>query len=140
MYTISDKVKAGFDELFYGGCCDDENTLKTIKETYEKFGYLCDTHTAVAVNVYNGYVEATGDKTATIIASTASPYKFSASVLSAFGEEIPQEEFDAVDLLNKKTKTEIPAPLLALKNAKVRFSEICEKDKIKEFVLDYLNI
>ncbi len=140
MYTVSAKVKAGFDELFYGGCCDDENTLKTIKETYEKFGYLCDTHTAVAVNVYNGYVEATGDKTATVIASTASPYKFSASVLSAFGEEIPEEEFDAVDLLNKKTKTEIPDPLLALKNAKVRFSEICEKDKIKEFVLDYLKI
>ena len=52
-YTVSEKVKARFDELFYGGCCDDEETLKTIKDTYDEFSYLCDTHTAVAVKVYN---------------------------------------------------------------------------------------
>ncbi len=140
MYTVSDKVKARFSELFYGGCCDDENTLKTIEETWEKFGYLCDTHTAVAVNVYNNYVNETGDNTETVIASTASPYKFCASVLSAFGEKAPEKEFDAVDLLNAKTGVKIPEPLLALKDAKVRFTDICEKDKIKDFVLDYLKI
>ena len=139
-YTVSEKVKARFDDLFHGGCCDDESTLKTIKETYDKYGYLCDTHTAVAVNVYNDYVQKTGDKTPTVIASTASPYKFCASVLSAFGESAPAEEFDAVDLLNAKTGVEIPEPLLALKNAKVRFTDVCEKDKIKDFVLGYLGI
>ena len=139
-YTVRDKVKARFDELFFGGCCDDENTLKTIRETYEKEGYLCDTHTAVAVSVYNDYVNKTGDKTITVIASTASPYKFCASVLSAFGEEAPEQEFDAVDLLNAKTGVKIPEPLLALKNAKVRFTDVCEKDKIKDYVLSYLKI
>ena len=140
MYTVSDKVKARFNELFYGGCCDDESTLKTIKETWEKFGYLCDTHTAVAVNVYNSYVKETGDNTQTVIASTASPYKFCASVLSAFQEKAPEKEFDAVDLLSAKTGVKIPEPLLALKDAKVRFTDICEKDKIEDFVLNYLKI
>ncbi len=139
-FTVTDEVKARLDDIFYGGCCNDEQTLNTIKETYEKYGYLCDTHTAVAVNVYNNYVKKTGDDRVTVIASTASPYKFSASVLSAFGEKAPKQEFDAVDLLNAKTGAAVPAPLAQLKKAQVRFNDVCEKEDIKNTVLGYLNI
>lgn len=139
-FTVNEKVKTRLDDVFFGGCCDDKNTLATIKETYEKYGYLCDTHTAVAVAVYNDYVKTTGDNTVTVIASTASPYKFSASVLSSFGENAPKEEFDAVDMLNDITGASIPAPLKALKQATVRFNDVCEKADIKNTVLGYLNI
>ncbi len=139
-FTVTDTVKARLDEIFYGGCCDDEQTLRTIKETYNKYGYLCDTHTAVAVSVYNNYVKETADDTVTVIASTASPYKFSASVLSAFGESAPEQEFDAVDMLNAKTEVVVPQPLSDLKKATVRFRDICEKENIKNTVLGYLNI
>ena len=139
-FTVSDAVKLRLDEIFYGGCCDDKQTLETIKETFEKYGYLCDTHTAVAVSVHNDYVKKTGDNTLTVIASTASPYKFSASVLSAFGEKAPEQEFDAVDMLNSKTDVAIPEPLNQLKKATVRFRDVCEKQDIKNTVLGYLNI
>ena len=82
-YEVSDDVKAVINEKFYGGFCDDKNTEATIHEMFEQDKYLCDTHTAVAINVYKQYVEETGDKTPSVIASTASPYKFSKAVLEA---------------------------------------------------------
>ena len=86
-YEVSDDVKKALSEEFCAGFCDDEQTKATIKEIYDKYSYTCDTHTAVAVKVYEDYKKATGDDTVTVIASTASPYKFSGSVLSAIGAE-----------------------------------------------------
>ena len=86
-YTVDDDVKAKLDSLFFGGFCDDEGTKKTIQYFYENENYLADTHTAVALDVYRQYVEKTGDKTPAVIASTASPYKFSKSVLTAVTDE-----------------------------------------------------
>lgn len=62
-YEVSDDVKAVINDKFYGGFCDDKNTEATIHEMFEQDRYLCDTHTAVAINVYKQYVEETGDKT-----------------------------------------------------------------------------
>ena len=140
-YTVDEDVKAKLDKYFWGGFCDDENTQKTIKDLYENENYLCDTHTAVAVNVYQQYVSETGDNTPVILASTASPYKFAQSVLTAVTDEkLPEDEFAMVDELSAKTKTAIPAPLAALKNAEVRFTFECEVDEMPKAVLDSLGI
>lgn len=140
-YSVDAEVKAKIDELFFGGFCDDENTQKTIRELYKNENYLADTHTAVAVNVYHQYVEKTGDNTPTVIASTASPYKFSKSVLEAVtDEQLPEDEFAMVDELSAKTKTAVPAPLASLKDAKVRFETECEVDEMPQTVLDSLSI
>ena len=141
-YSVDEDVKAKITNLFAGGFCDDDKTKATIDEFFNKYGYLCDTHTAVAVNVYKEYVEKTGDRTTVIIDSTASPYKFSGSVLKAIagGEELPDDEFEMVDLLNKKTGTDVPKPLAALKDKETRFTKVVNADEMPEFVLTALGV
>ena len=139
-FEVSDKVKAGMKELFYGNYSDDCETVKTIAGVYNKYGYLCDTHTAVAISVYGKYVADTGDNRPAVIASTASPYKFSKSVLSAISEDIPQDEFAVIDALHKATDTDIPAPIAALRDKKARFNEVIDKSQLEKVVIETLGI
>lgn len=139
-FTVSDEIKAKMSDLFWGGCCDDNATLDTIKSLFDEYGYLCDTHTAVAMNVYKQYVEKTGDDIPTVIASTASPYKFASSVLSAVSDKKGDSEFDTVRVLSEVTKTEIPKPIEELESATVRFKEICEKQDMLNAVYSALGI
>ncbi len=140
-YEVCDKVKGLISDLFDAGCCDDSETAATISETY-KNGYLCDTHTAVAVKVYEEYVKATGDKTETVIASTANPYKFSAAVLKAVKGEIPEDadEFEQVDLLKEATGEECPEQLGSLKGKTPRFTDCCDKQDMIDMVYKMLGI
>ena len=140
-YEVCDTVKGLIAELFDAGCCDDEKTAETIKAVYDD-GYLCDTHTAVAVKVYEEYVKATGDKTETVIASTANPYKFSAAVLKAVKGEIPADadEFEQVDLLREATGEECPEQLATLKGKTPRFTDCCEKQEMIDMVYRMLGI
>ena len=140
-YEVTDEVKALLKESFVGGCCDDEETKATIAEVYKKYSYTLDTHTAVAVKVYEDYKKATGDTTRTIIASTASPYKFSASVLEALeGKECTLDEFDMVDRLHELSQYEIPEALAELKNKEIRFAGSVEKTEMKDFVFKTLGV
>ncbi len=139
-FTVSGEIKAKMNELFFGGCCDDEGTLKTINKYFDEYGYLIDTHTAVALNVYEQYLNATGDDRPTVIASTASPYKFANSVLTAVSDQKGENEFDTVRILSKVTSTEIPAPINALENATVRFKDIREKEDMLDAVYEALGI
>ena len=139
-FTVDGDIKKGLDELFWAGCCDDNATLETINKYFGEYSYLADTHTAVALNVYNQYVAETGDDRQTVIASTASPYKFSNSVLSAVTDQKADSEFGNVRLLSEITATEIPEPIKALENATVRFKEICEKDEMLDAVYSALGI
>lgn len=139
-YEVSDSVKEMLKEEFYAGCCDDVQTKECIKEIYDKYSYTCDTHTAVAVKVYEDYKAATGDVTKTIIASTASPYKFSGSVLDAMGIDTDSDEFELVEKLAKASKIPVPASLAKLKNKDIRFKEIIDKTEMKEFVFKNLGI
>ena len=140
-YEVPKSVLAALQETFAAGCCDDTATKKTIKETYEKYNYLCDTHTAVAVNVANEYIARTGDKTPTVIASTANPYKFSKSVLSAVKENVSStDEFSMVDELNEFTGVPVPAQLASLKGKTPRFNNVADKDDMPRVVLDMLGI
>ena len=139
-YTINDEVKALVTDLFDAGCCDDKETAQTIADTY-KDGYLLDTHTAVAVKVYDDYVKATGDNKETIIASTANPYKFSAAVLGAVAE-VPADadEFRQVELLGETTGEECPPQLAGLKGSTPRFTDCCDKEDMINMVYQMLSI
>ncbi len=140
-YTVSNEVKNKISELFVGGCCTDEETLATIKSTFDKYSYLCDTHTAVAVKVYEDYYKKTGDLTKTVIVSTASPYKFAGDVLSAISPDASAEdEFAVIDILENATETKAPAQLKELKNKEVRFKNTCDKEDMKKVVLEGLKI
>lgn len=141
-YAVDEEVKNIIGSVFCGGCCNDEQTKATIRELYNESGYLCDTHTAVAVKVYNDYVAKTADKTPAVIASTASPYKFSKAVLEAVmpNEKLPEDDFAMVDELNAMTKVDVPAPLAALKDKEARFNNITKVENMPEFVLNSLEI
>ena len=141
-YEVTDAVKAKMSELFYGGFCDDAATKATIAEIYQKYGYTCDTHTAVAVKVYEDYRKETGDTTKTLIASTASPFKFSASVLDALGKKPAEatDEYDMVEILHEASGLDIPASLAALKTKPRRFEGSIDKTEMQQFVLQELHL
>lgn len=141
-YQVTDEVKEKINSLFYGGYCNDNDTKETISKMFKEENYLCDTHTAVAVEVYDKYVSETGDKTPTVLASTASPYKFSNAVLTAIndGKDLPDNEFDMVDMLNDITGVAVPTPLAILKNKASRFSDVCKSKEMPEYVLKSLGV
>lgn len=140
-YTVSDGVLSQVKLLFAAGCCDDTATKDTISEIFKEKSYLCDTHTAVAMNVYKNYKEETEDNTPAVIASTANPYKFSASVLSAVEDDVKAEnEFDMVEELYEKSGEPVPPQLASLKGKTPRFTSVCKKENMKQVVFDMLGI
>lgn len=140
-YTLTKTMQNKITNLFWGGCCDDYFTKVQIWKTFAENDYTLDTHTAVAVDVYKQYVSETGDTTKTIIASTASPYKFNDSVLSALGVEIDgKNEFELLDLLKEKSETDIPKSLAELEGKEIRFSEIIDSDKMYDAIKSALKI
>ena len=140
-YTVTDDVESKIKELFAAGCCDDVETKATIGKVFAEKKYLCDTHTAVAVKVYDDYKTKTGDVTPTVIASTANPYKFSASVLSAITDSIKADnEFDMVEELFEKSGEPVPSQLATLKGKTPRFTGVCKKEDMKQVVFDMLGI
>lgn len=140
-YEVSDEIKQKIKSLFYGGFCDDAKTKATINSLFTQQNYLCDTHTSVAVSVYDKYIYETGDKTPAVIVSTASPYKFSKAVLEALDNgTLPENEFDMVDRLYDLTKSNVPVPLSSLKGKQIRFNNVTEKDKMQNVVLRALGI
>lgn len=139
-YTVDAATADAVRALFYGGCCDDQETVEVIRNTFEKDGYLCDTHTAVAVGVYEQYLKETGDNTPAVIASTASPYKFPDSVLDAFDCEKPADPFAEAELLAKLSNTKIPAPITALRTKPVRFENTCAAADMADFVRETVRV
>lgn len=142
VYDISADMLTKIKSIFAAGYCDDAQTKATIAATFKDRGYLCDTHTAVAVHVYEKYRCATGDKTPTVIASTASPFKFSASVLAALKTDVATQgdEFAMLDELAEFTQTACPRQLTGLKEKPVRFKDLCTKESMAQSVLNMLKI
>ena len=135
-YEVNDEVKNVLREEFFACYCDYDQTKKTIREIYEKYSYTCDTHTAVAVKVYEDYKNKTGDMTKTLIASTASPYKFSSSVLEAIeGSNSELDEYEMVDRLAELSKLPIPSSLAELKNKERIFKDSIGKAEMNDYVL-----
>ncbi len=142
-YEINDDVKKKMQELFSAGCCGDAETMATIKKCALENDYVLDTHTAVAKAVYDKYVEETGDKTKTVIASTASPFKFNQNVLIALEDHtavVGKDEFTLLQELSEKSNMRIPKSLYELKDKSVAFDLVCEKDEMQQIVSDFLMV
>ena len=138
-YQISPELTAKLQQEFFGGFCDDKMTEETIARMFKKHHYLCDTHTAVAVNVFEQYREKTGDAKPCVIASTASPYKFAASVLPAVcSGKLPEDGFAMIEKLSEVTGTPIPAPLAGLRDRAVLHKSCVAKEEMAAFIRDFL--
>ncbi len=130
-YKVSDSILNSLKETFVAAYCDDEITLKTIKEVYDNNGYLCDTHTAVAFRAaLDGNYEGK-----TVVLSTASPYKFPVAVLSALGITPDSNEFRVMEQINTLTNVPIPKNLSGLESKKVLHSDVIEKNELTDYVL-----
>lgn len=138
-YEISDEVHTKLCKNFWGGSIDDSKTKEIIKKYFDKYGYTMDTHTAVAVGVYEEYKRDTGDTTKTVIMSTASPFKFGSCVLESLGNKTDITDCRLLDMLEDKTSMNMPASLKQLATAKIRFTDVFDKDKMKEVVSSFLN-
>ena len=140
-YVITDAMKAELSE-FFGAFGSEEETAVKIKEVYDKEGYVMDTHTAVAAVAYDKYKAATGDdKTPTVIASTASPYKFTRSVMDAIDPAYDAEDdFELVDELNKVSKTAVPKAIEEIRTAPVLHDTVCETAAMEDEVKKILGI
>ena len=134
-YEVTDAVKTALQKDFFGGFCDDAATKATIHQVYETYGYTCDTHTAVAVKVYQDYRKATGDTTKTLIASTASPYKFSRSVMEAvLGKKEDADEFALIDEMERISGVKIPQAIEEIRDAKILHNRQCKPEEMEETV------
>ncbi|MBE7024992.1 MAG: threonine synthase [Ruminococcaceae bacterium] len=139
-YRVDSETLVKMQDILWAGSCDDQATLSTIRETYEKYGYLADTHTAVALRVYEDYVKKTGDATKTVVASTASPYKFGQSVLGAIADSVPADDFEILSAIERKSGLPVPSALGELRNKPDRFSMTCPPDKMRDAVNTLLGI
>lgn len=139
-YTITDDMKKQLAD-FYGNYASEAETAATIKRVYESDQYIMDTHTAVAASVYDKYVKETGDTTPTVIASTASPYKFTRSVMNAIDSAYDkQSDFELVDELNKLSGVKVPQAIEDIRQAEVRHDIVCDKEDMLAEVKKFLNI
>ena len=137
-YQVGDRVKEKLQRRFKGYFCDDQETQRVIRAMFEANGYLIDTHTAVAFSALEQYRQETGDDTPAIVASTASPFKFCSSVLAALGETSAASGLDALDQLTARTGQPAPAPLAGLRDKKVRFTQVVEKEHMVDAVRSLL--
>ena len=139
-YTITDDMKKQLAD-FYGNYASEAETAATIKRVYESDQYIMDTHTAVAASVYDKYVKETGDTTPTVIASTASPYKFTRIVMNAIDSAYDkQSDFELVDELNKLSGVKVPQAIEDIRQAEVRHDIVCDKEDMLAEVKKFLNI
>lgn len=139
-YEITEDMKARLAD-FLGGFASQEDTKARIKDMYDKTGYVLDTHTAVASSVYQNYVAKTGDKTKTVIASTASPFKFTTSVMEAIeGKKSDLPDFELVDKLSEIANVAVPNAVEEIKTAPTRHDRVVEIDQMMDAVKDFLGI
>jgi len=137
-YEVSGDIKAKLKDLYWGGFCGEDGTAAAIGRYYQKYGYLIDTHTAVAAGVLEQYRAETGDGTPTVFVSTASPYKFCDHVLRAIGRTPEGDGVELLDQLHEATGVTVPRRLAALKGKQRRFDQTCKKAGMEDVVLNFL--
>ena len=140
-YEITDTMKESLKD-FYGNYTSEEETAAVIKALYEDTGYIIDTHTAVAAGVFEKYKKDSGDAdTKTIIASTASPFKFTRSVMNAIDSKYDSwEDFELVDELSKLGNVAVPNAIDEIRNAPVLHNTVCEVEEMENVVKAFLAI
>ena len=139
-YTVTREMKEQMAD-FYGNYADEKETAEAIRAMYEKTGYIMDTHTAVASAVYKKYIAETKDETKTVIASTASPYKFTRSVMNAIDPAYDsQGDFELVDELCRLSGVPVPAAIEDIRSAPVLHDTVCGKEEMCAEVKKILGI
>ena len=139
-YEITAEMKEKLAD-FYGNYATEKETAETIKELYEETGYVIDTHTAVAATVYNKYKAQTKDEAKTVIASTASPFKFTRSVMEAIDEKYAaMDDFALVDELSKLANVKVPNAIEEIRTAPVLHDRVCDKEEMKAVVKEFLHM
>ena len=139
-YEITAEMKEKLAD-FYGNYATEKETAETIKELYEETGYVIDTHTAVAATVYNKYKAQTKDEAKTVIASTASPFKFTRSVMEAIDEKYADmDDFALVDELSKLANVKVPNAIEEIRTAPVLHDRVCDKEEMKAVVKEFLHM
>lgn len=139
-YEITDEMRALLAD-FYGNYASEKETAETIKALYEKTGYVIDTHTAVAACVYRKYKEEMKDETPSVIASTASPFKFTRSVMKAIDEKYDRmSDFELVDELSALANVTVPEAIEEIKSAPVVHDYVCDKADMQKTVEEFLKL
>ncbi|WNV56773.1 threonine synthase [Oscillospiraceae bacterium NTUH-002-81] len=139
-YEITDGMRAQLHD-FYGNYASEEETKARIAAVYGDTGYVMDTHTAVGSAVYEKYRKETGDQTKTVIASTASPYKFTRSVMDAIDEKYDAlGDFELADELSRISGTAVPKAIEDIRTAPVLHKTVCDAADMKQTVMDFLGI
>lgn len=134
-YSIPGEALRELQTVFVGGFCSEEDTLDTIRRVYDGYRYLIDPHTAVAQTVYDRYVEKTGDRTQTVLLSTANPYKFASDVIKVF-EDGTDDDFENVARLNAITGMPIPQGIRGLRNKPERHTGVVDLADMPRRVVD----
>ncbi len=137
-YTISDSELKTVKNEFYANFADELDCKETIKDVFDEYGYVLDTHTSVAYYVAQDFIAQTNNSSATVILSTASPYKFAHDVLSAINDKAPADAFKCADKLFEVSASPIPKQILELKQKEKRFTKVVEKTQTVDVVLDFI--
>ena len=140
VYEITEQMREQLGD-FYGNYADEAETAGRIRQMFENTGYVLDTHTAVASAVYQKYREASKDETVTVIASTASPFKFTRSVMNAIdGKYDAMSDFELVDELARIGRLDVPNAIAEIRTAPVVHDNICDKTEMKAVVKHFLGV
>ena len=139
-YEVSSQMKEKLSD-FIGGYASEADTAKVIRDMYQSDQYIIDTHTAVAASVYNKYKNETNDTTKTLIISTASPYKFTRSVMNAIREDYnAMSEFELVDELSKLSGVKVPQAIEDIRTAPILHTKVCDVAEMKASVEEILGL
>ena len=139
-YDITEEMKQQLKD-FYGNFGTEQETADIINRIYKDTGYIIDTHTGVAAVVYDKYKKETGDTTKSVIASTASPFKFTRSVMTSIDKKYDEMgDFELVDELSRIGNVKVPAAIEEIRNADVRHDTVCEATEMKDVVKKFLGV
>jgi threonine synthase len=138
MYKLSVQEKSVLDKEFYANYADENDCRQTIYDVFEEYGYVLDTHTAVAYNVADDFVKNTGNNNAVVVLSTASPYKFAHDVLDAIAGNAPTDAFKSANQLYEITAAPIPEQIISLKSKEKRFTEVIDRNDTVDAVMNFI--
>ena len=133
-YTVRPETLAAIQETFSCGYAEEDQVAQEIRTRWEKDGYLCDTHTAVAFHVARAQKR---EGVPMVVLSTASPFKFPRSVLAALGEAAPENDFEAMQALERSTGCTAPVSLASLRQKAERFDAVIDPGEIAGVALSY---
>ncbi len=139
-YTVTSEMKKRIAD-FTGKYATQEEVADRIRGLYEKTGYVLDTHTGVASAAYEKYREETGDTTKTVIAGTASPFKFSRAVMTAIQGDLGEmDDWQVIDLLSEKAAVPVPPAVEEIRGAEIRHRTECDPDRMEDTVAELLHL